>query len=406
MHGDGIKMVITSDRDFPALLDVTRLLSRVGTGPPTGVDRVELAYLNWCLSTEPEIWGVARLASGQVFVDKEGLRKFKDKVLNSVPWGRRDLRSIAGIKTAKPRGRAESDLRRLAVEKGSIPAKIDQNSVYLNIGHSNLKGDLQPLLRQRSIFQAYFVHDVIPLAWPQYQRPGSPEKFRKKLELIADNADLIITNSNDSRNAINQTLNMPKNVVQAHLGVDILNTAEPPQGNPYFVTLGTIEPRKNHALLLDIWEEFQNDLASEEIPDLLVIGRSGWGNDSVLNRISKNKHIKLYENLDDTQVFQLLGGAQALLFPSFAEGFGLPSLEAAALGVPVVCGELTIHRELLGDYPVYAGLTDRYFWKKTITTLTNQRQPALDKEHLDRRPRIPTWDEHFAAVNRAVMDVR
>ncbi|MDT9702392.1 glycosyltransferase, partial [Streptomyces sp. P17] len=91
---------------------------------------------------------------------------------------------------------------------------------------------------------------------------------------------------------------------------------------PRFVTLGTIEPRKNHALLLDVW-----DSLPPPRPQLVVIGRRGWADQALFARIAATPDVAEFNTLDDGQVAAVLTGAQALLMPSFAEGFGLPLTE-------------------------------------------------------------------------------
>jgi len=94
MQGGGTKTGIKADRDFKALLDVSRLISRVGYGPHTGVDRVELAYLEWCLSTDEELYGLARVAGGACLLDRDGLTQVHEKLTGAKNWGRRDLRGL------------------------------------------------------------------------------------------------------------------------------------------------------------------------------------------------------------------------------------------------------------------------------------------------------------------------
>ncbi|MEM9582325.1 MAG: glycosyltransferase [Pseudomonadota bacterium] len=418
MHGAGTRTAITTARSFPALLDITRLTSRVGRGPHTGVDRVELAYLEWCLATEPDVWGLAKIASGFVFLDRDGLRSFYDRLMGKTLWGARDLRAVVGIKTPAPRGAAESDLRRLAArrtdhtERGTAFASFGEAGfVYLNVGHSNFSHGHFSQVREAKMRVAVFLHDLIPLEFQHFQRAGSVEAFEQKMQAAAQSTDLILTNSQDSATKIVSEITRRgchTPVSFAHLGVDtpLSEKAASTPIRPYFVSLGTIEPRKNHAFLLDIWEELDGELASGDIPDLYIIGQRGWVHEDVITRLDHLKaHPRIHEEnaMGDAALWPLVMGAHGLLFPSYAEGFGLPSLEAAALGVPVICGDLAIHRELLGDYPVYADLQDRYLWKKTIIEQAGKRLDDLRKDVAHKVPHIPTWDEHFDRINAAVM---
>ena len=90
--------------------------------------------------------------------------------------------------------------------------------------------------------------------------------------------------------------------------------------------------------------------------------------------------------------------AAGMLFPSRAEGYGLPPIEAAALGTPVVCAPLPIYRETLGDIPIYASPDDRYLWARKIIGLTADHRAGHSAGMHARAFRPPTWDMHFKTV--------
>ena len=83
--------------------------------------------------------------------------------------------------------------------------------------------------------------------------------------------------------------------------------------------------------------------------------------------------------------------------PSVAEGFGLPPVEAAALGTPVLCADLPVYREVLGDIAVYANATDRYLWENRIRDLIGDRSAEQLRARLQGFA-PPVWDDHFATV--------
>ncbi|MEF9606119.1 glycosyltransferase, partial [Paracoccus sp. PXZ] len=123
--------------------------------------------------------------------------------------------------------------------------------------------------------------------------------------------------------------------------------------HPFFVTLGTIEPRKNHALLLDTWQILER---RPDPPRLFIIGRRGWENRAVfarLDRLPPGGAVRELPDLDDGAVAALIGRSHGLLMPSRAEGFGLPLTEAAGRGIPVLASPLLAAREMLGDYATW-----------------------------------------------------
>lgn len=410
MRGVGTNLAITSDRSKPVLLDITRLVSRVGRGPLTGVDRVELAYLKWGLATGAPFYCLARLADGYALLDRAGAAGFLQRLAGDIPWGPRDLRARIGLRTSAARGRAESDVRRLAVarsDKSKVP-QMPMKGIYLNTGHSNLTETTLVGLAQQGLQIAVLVHDMIPLDWPDHQRPGTPEAFERKMRCVARHAGLIIANSKDTKNRVRAYFDgwdAAPAYVSAHLGLSELQVPRITQNRPYYCTIGTIEPRKNHTLLLDLWEKMATELPVEDIPHLHIVGQRGWNNDTVFARLDvlrTEPWLHEHNGMEDAELTTLLANAHGLLFPSLAEGFGLPSLEAVRLGVPVICGDLAIHREVLGDYPVYAGLEDRYLWEEIILEQARQGQKDLVHASKAKTVKIPTWSEHFDAVNAAL----
>jgi len=395
------------------LLDLTRLISRAGR-VATGVDRVELAYLE-CLIQRPEpLFAVVRTTLGFVLLDRTGINSVQKRFSGQTNWGLPDrLSRLARSKSPDVR-RAESDLRRYALDRclprglfKMLARHLPEGSAYLNVGHSNLTDRMfQSMRHGLNGRTAIMIHDVIPLEFPQFQRPGTPEKFRQMLKRVRAQADVVIYNTTDTRDRAERFMAQwgppPKGVV-AHLGVNVPETAQEtlpvgliPSG-PYFVTLGTIEPRKGHDMLLDIWEGWENGSAP---PGLLICGSRGWNNDAVFARLDalpKGGRVRELQGLQDGAIAALLKRSNGLLCPSHAEGFGLPAAEAAALGVPVVCSDLPAFREVLGDYAVYAAETDRYQWRNRIQSLIKGRG---EREKVDKGAEFvaPTWADHFNTV--------
>ncbi|MBO9582500.1 MAG: glycosyltransferase, partial [Sphingobium sp.] len=118
------------------------------------------------------------------------------------------------------------------------------------------------------------------------------------------------------------------------LGVTRFEPDTPPIDDPYFLCLGTIEPRKNHLLLLHLWRQFADRADGRPVPRLVLVGRRGWENQNTFNLLDRcpqlRPHVLELGRVSDRALAAWLGGASALLMPSFAEGFGLPVAEALA----------------------------------------------------------------------------
>lgn len=401
-------------------LDLTRLVSRVGRGPWTGVDRVEAAYLNALLALDTPLFGLVRTSLGFVLLDRQGVGALAARFRGEERWGAPDFLSRLSRRSSMTRRAAESDLRRIALDRAR-PAKLGhmlkrhlpEGAVWLNVGHTNLAPPVFDAFHALPGGRAsVFVHDMIPLDHPEFQRPGTSARFEDRMRSVSAAADMVIVNSETTkRDAARHfaTIGRVPPMAVAHLGVEDLKPSEKALNigldtdRPYFLTIGTIEPRKNHALLLDVWDALSDELGADERPQLVIAGSRGWNNEEVFRRLDatplKGRDIHEVSGLNDTALASLIAGARAVLFPSLAEGFGLPACEAASLGAELVVGDLRVFHEVLGNYPIYAPANDMYSWKKIICRLTSKAEAEQTSVMGNRKAfTAPTWEEHFNQV--------
>jgi len=413
MRGGGTKLGTIPNRERAICLDITRLLSRTGL-VHTGVDRVEWAYLEWCLRLERPVFGLARSAFGYILLDRRGLQ-FAHAHLKAADWGAPDFLSRLAFKLTPARRAAETALRNLAIARtaparfGKMIKRMFPDGVqYFNVGHSNLtRRVLKGFHLAPNAENIVLVHDMIPLDWPEHQREGTVAQFEKRMRVVSEFADALICNSkqtqDDTERHMQRFGRVPSAIV-AHLGIDVQEMAEvdlPKIPKPYVMTIGTIEPRKNHAFLLDLWDDW--DASDQPKPHLVICGNRGWKNEEVFARLDAVKQsgasITELNGLSDAQMMGLLEGASAGLFPSLAEGFGLPQAEALALGVPIICSDLAIYREVLGNFPVYAATSNAYVWRTEIIKMLQKdgvNRRKLGKEQGAYTP--PDWETHFNLV--------
>lgn len=382
------------------LLDLTRLVSRSGRGL-TGIDRVELAYATELSKQSTPLFGLVQSSVGFLLLEEIGVRSVVEATRTG-NWGRPDLLSRFSIKLGKLRQAGQSFVRSRSIDRclpKHLPRMLARHlpigTAYINVGHSNLSAQVLGAIRAiEGARITIMIHDTIPLDLPDLQRPGTVARFAEKLDLAVSHADHILTPSLAARSDLlrHRTLD-PGTITGVPLGLTPFADAPlpPPIPEPYFLCLGTIEPRKNHALLLDVWEAL-----ARPRPTLVVAGRRGWLNEEVFARLDAGIEGVLEQNaLDDASVASLLTGAEALLFPSLAEGFGLPAIEAASVGCPVICSDLPVLREVLDGKAVYLPTDDRYSWKNAIEARV--RAGSRDKGD-PARANVQNWSDHFSTV--------
>ena len=360
-----------------------------------------------CTFTAQSLWGwFAALPRDRVAALLDALAETWE---HGAPAGR-GLRRAQRIALALQAGLAHGVGRRELRQQ----LRRTRNPVFLLVSHRALdrSGPIQALRRAGARFVP-LIRDLIPLTHPEYTCAPQVGRHAARVATTATLADGIIVNSAATEATLRTHLlphgrSIPP-ITVAPLGIRTLRApAAPLPTEPYFVCLGTVEPRKNHQLLLHIWR----DLAMEGrgSPRLLLCGRRGWENEQVLDLLERCEALRglVLElgTLPDARVTELLSGARALLFPSFAEGYGLPLAEALALGVPVICSDLPALREVGGDVPDYLDPLDGPGWRRAILDYALPDSAARDAQLARlRRWQIPGWDAHFAAVDALLTQV-
>jgi glycosyltransferase involved in cell wall biosynthesis len=380
--------------------DATRLLRRHLQGTPhTGVDRVTLEYARWTHG------------SGGGLCLRKGAQLLR---LIGTGWPKLLLRAAKA--TSGP-----TDVGRLGVLLGTLAVRrpLPRGSSILVSCHSWLwRGDTWRWCNRMDLRVFVFVHDLIPVQFPEYARPGEKERHRQRLNHTLRFSRGIIVNSRCTEGALLQhaaeaKLPVPPLLV-APLGHDPLvpEGTTLPKGlcRPYFVVLGTIEPRKNHLLLLNLWREMARTLPGASVPDLVVVGRRGWECEQVVDMLERCKavrrHVHEIGTASDGQVATLLQNAQALLMPSFAEGFGIPVQEALSLGVPVISSPLPAIIEHAGDIPDYIQPYDGKAWLEAVLNYaaedSTQRNMQLERM---KGHKHPLWKNHFELLSAFLANV-
>lgn len=365
----------------PLTLDITRLLLRRRHATPTGIDRLELAYARALLAATDrpvafEAWVPGLGACGYA-------RAALEKLLPGI-----EARWAAGA----PSGIALAGLR---------PRERRDGEVRLLVSHHHL-AEL-PHRHRPEAKTCVYVHDAIPVDFPEYARPGGAAKHARRLSHAAALADAILVNSHATAASLDRFFaHRRPPVLVAPLGVEprFAGAAPEVQDRPYFLCLGTIEPRKNHLLLLHVWRSLAGDA---DAPRLILVGRRGWENENVVDMLERSDAIRglVVEagRVGDARLAGLVAGARAVLMPSFAEGFGLPVAEALAAGTPVIASDLPALRETGGGVPDYLDPLDGPGWRAAVRDYAAPASPrrAAQLERLASWT-PPSWDDHFAGV--------
>lgn len=423
-------------------LDITRIVGRIGRTSPVGIDRVEYAYAREIfLEKEPKhSFGVVTTPWASGAISGDGVTR----ILSSTQagWGngghsngdptylalKRCLEAPVDLSRTHPRRFSIGPSSRVAVGDWLKLPFIDlfdarsrlkkaanaagKSGTFFHVSHLllELKNPFAWAINS-GVKRILLVHDAIPIEFPEFCLPGRDITHLHRLKNVSNFASLLIAISHSSARSLENTLrgngfSVPPILVNP-LGVDPLfhdqtQLNKPHSETPYFVCVGTIEPRKNIGFLLQVWARLA-ELLGPKTPRLLVVGRRGWMSENVFGVLERSRNLAPFiievNDLTDGGIASLVSGSRALLAPSMAEGFGLPLVEALTLGVPVVASDIDVHREIGGAHVTYVSGVGGTEWIEAIVALCEGRI-SRPKGYVPR-----TWKTHVSETLGAVQAI-
>lgn len=269
----------------------------------------------------------------------------------------------------------------LAMEDDRVD--VAPGDVFLGL---DLAADIVPVrrdyfldLRRRGVAVHFVFYDAIAGRHPAWFPEDLAMWMRRWYRTIAEVSDSVVAISRASAEDLRDWLdedglqrNRPLPISWVHLGADI--EASVPsrgidgsikriidgwRGSHTFVLVGTVEPRKGQAQALDAFEQLWAAGRGER---LVIVGRQGWRMEAFAERLRQhpelNRRLFWFDGISDEALEAVYDAASVLLAGSFAEGFGLPLIEAAQHGLPILARDLPVFREIAGDAAVYFDAPD------------------------------------------------
>jgi glycosyltransferase involved in cell wall biosynthesis len=258
---------------------------------------------------------------------------------------------------------------------------------------------------------AVTIHDTLVESHPEFFTKLFLLRAKPMRKRSARQSSLVFTVSEFSRRELIARYNVQSDhVVTIHNGVDCERFKT--EGHPdavlkqyglecggYLLTVGRLEPRKNHVRLLQAYARLPRPR-----PKLLIIGQRDFGYERIMEMIEAdhlNNEVVLLEDIDDNMLPAFYRNALLFVYPSLAEGFGMPPLEAMASGVPVITSGNTALREVGGDAVVFVDPEDPESIAAAISTALSD--PELRRDLVQRglrRVREYNWADSAARVVR------
>jgi glycosyltransferase involved in cell wall biosynthesis len=387
--------------------DVTRLL----VGPlfltPRGIDRVDLALARHVfadphspnLGILPTPWGVRAYPAGlmiemldklellwseQVEADNDPQLQWLIEHVHSQVVPQQSTRSAAALGLTAKVFRQVQMLMATGLRLGRpVRRAVPRNAVYVNIGQLGLA--VPPFFNwldeRRDVACAIMLHDVIPIEFPHLVSPAHSDHHARMVRTVADHADCLIYNTQSARRSVQAAMlplgreDLPCLVRSLPLQPAFTQAGESiPEldGINYFIVVSTIEPRKNHALLLKVWQRLIQRMG-QAAPHLVIVGALGYDSERILAVLEHapllRAKVHIVAGLSSKGLASLVLGATGMLCPSYAEGFGLPLLEARALGVPCIASDIAAHHEVANGQSTLLPPDDATAWENAISAL-------------------------------------
>lgn len=450
-------------------LDITRTFNRAISRSPTGIDRVEIEYAKSMLRSDQRfvVQSGDCLVEAPTWLVEDVLRQLDERWGNGGDPDARVMDQIdrwrKGIKLKKTMNNIEKfflslegksyrqRLKRLMDERQYIAGKVPyipvalsarfvalfhrkfrkfvtpkekasepgflvrplfKEAVYVNVGHTGLEKTrlFDSLHKIKGLRIFIYVHDVLPISHPHLFKDGQDKVHAARIKNVIKFADVVCANSTFTAAEIEKFAG--RKVVK-----QVLEIGTPPQSEGVripvsqrhgFVSIGTVEPRKNYLWLVDQWISFCSE-NSRIVKDekLRIFGAIGWlqGEDlsRLLGKIEGSSSVELISGASDSTINLHLSRARAYVSAAEVEGWGMPLAESLALGTPVIASDVPAHREvtqgIASFFPYNDGATlQSEFLQHFDDGVLNNRISDVD------RFKPWTWDVHLDRFSRAVFE--
>lgn len=248
--------------------------------------------------------------------------------------------------------------------------EVRPGDIMVNFGasweHPGYGAKIRELKRRHQIRFALLVHDVLPISHPQFVSPSHLPGFLAWFLEMSRTWDMALTPSMASAKALGHALMQAGQPVPAIRPIPFgagfslpkaTGVRAPVAGQPYVLLVSTIEIRKNHLLMVRVWEELLRRHGADAVPALLFIGKYGWEINDLRARLAQTGNlggkIVIANTLSDAEVALAYDNCLFTVFPSFCEGWGLPVTESLAHGKYCVASNATSVPEAGGRFADY-----------------------------------------------------
>jgi FkbM family methyltransferase len=299
-----------------------------------------------------------------VLADKQDTRPAKDSTIRMHWWHRICRSSSVSHTIAEVPFKSLDDFQH---HKGNILLLLD-SSWHIDVWPAVAR------MKEKGAYVAAVIYDLVPLTHPHTCVQPLVDSFRNWFTHVGL-LDSIITISQSTKSAVETYLKsqhienrraIPKSFFHLGSELDLVDSSQKPRDSfrtllsrlaDIFLVVGSIEPRKNHGFVLDAFDQLW---AADSAVSLIIIGKRGWKSEDFVARVESHsqygKRLFLLRDVSDVELDYAYRHASALVIASQIEGFGLPVVEAFQRGLPVLCSDIPVFREIADGKAIFFGL--------------------------------------------------
>jgi glycosyltransferase involved in cell wall biosynthesis len=413
--------------------DITRLLTRVLNATPNGIDRLDLAYAKHFLTAAHSTFGLVHmgLAGHRAFGSTPTLQAIEniikhlreaDDPTNStqldaiINWlagkGQKPVFQVRPKSILHYGKVARFHVRHLGLAGAAAVNTLPFDSRYLCVSQYPLSvnGAYQWLEQRSDIKPVFFIHDLLPFTFPEFFKEPERDRHERRMGNLSRHGAAALVTTQVVKSELQTELqrrgrgNMPIHISTVPLAQSFLKQPKSQhKAQSYFIMCGTIEPRKNHLMILQVWRALSAKLGSAT-PKLVLVGARGWENENVVDLLERSpairKHVLEVNGISTPDVASLMAGARALLMPSFGEGYGLPVAEALALGIPVIASDIPVFHEIASSRVTHISPLNGEGWMSAIEhcLTTVVKKPSVTIEAKKHETSFTDLEEFLASL--------
>lgn len=299
----------------------------------------------------------------------------------------------------------------LKVFFGHVHHYFNDGDVVISVGQKLDTKEMPSFLlikKQINLQLKFLCHDLMPINYPQFVVSGNDSLFARYINQVIKVADYFYCNSEYTKNELTDyylrmnTPPPPMGVVT--LGCDLYTKKYTDRPNAflkyitsqkYLLYVSTIEARKNHQLIYDMYIKLIEQ-GVENLPKVYFVGRRGWKVDELLKKLDSDDRIKdqivVADNISDTELVLLYQKCWFTIYPSFIEGYGLPVAESLSFGKYCLSSNAGSLPEAGGEFIDYINPYDLEKWREKFLFLINHPEYIAQKEqYIQKHYKAVSW---------------